>query len=620
MTAVLLALLVASAPADSVRAPCPGGRVVTRADLDAAGAVFLHDAIRLASPLDAVTVDGFDREPVGTWGVPFGRRVRILVDGAPAASATGLEPGGVAFLPVAPGEVSRVVVCPGPGVAGGAWGGPWIDVQTAPPARLAYASATYGNEVGDPGPARYLDPSLPNVDHWGPDFEAAAVARRGRSAAWVTARDRSFFPTDTAMAARVFSAFGAGRYPSRSGPGVSVAAAAPGLRVRAGWQAGLDLPHVPEVGREVPVERRLLQATASVHRSVRGARLRGHVHATALDLDRHPLSTLALDPAWSETRFAAAASVEGPAWGGRLAAGGDAEHVAADGPGLADGTVTLGRLWAHADRQRERTGWAATVQGSASGSGLGGGGSASGRVRLRSGLDVGATLAAERALPEADPDFALWTRRGYAGLRSAEPALVFRTEASPADHALARLDAAAQWAAVQVEASVEGRLARGPVRLAEFVREGVAVGGAVRERRAEGAAVQARAAATWSGGPFQLRATGRVQGAVAGDDSFFDVWRRLPRVQAAVEATARPDGRLALWGRAEARTGTAWAGFPDPDVPGAVLLDLGLSKRAWGDGVRLSLAGRNVLGATEQTHPLGATLAPRLLLRLEFRL
>ena len=55
-------------------------------------------------------------------------------------------------------------------------------------------------------------------------------------------------------------------------------------------------------------------------------------------------------------------------------------------------------------------------------------------------------------------------------------------------------------------------------------------------------------------------------------------------------------------------------------LPGRVLLDLGASKRAWGDRLRVSLGGRNLLGADDRTHPLGATLAPRLFVRAEARL
>ena len=98
------------------------------------------------------------------------------------------------------------------------------------------------------------------------------------------------------------------------------------------------------------------------------------------------------------------------------------------------------------------------------------------------------------------------------------------------------------------------------------------------------------------------------------------MWRRRPVAAAALRGTVCPDARLALWARLAAQSATEWTGFPTPDVPAAVLLDLGLSKQAWGDRLRASLSGRNVLGAQEQTHPLGATLAPRLLVRLEVQL
>ena len=132
-----------------------------------------------------------------------------------------------------------------------------------------------------------------------------------------------------------------------------------------------------------------------------------------------------------------------------------------------------------------------------------------------------------------------------------------------------------------------------------------------------GTALAARLGAEWRGAGLRVRADARVQGAASGSEAFQAAWDRLPRVRAALDATAPLDGRASLWARLDGRSATAW---PAGDVPAMVLLDLGLSKRAWGEHVRLSLVGRNVLAAEERTHPLGAVLAPRLLVRAEARL
>lgn len=616
--AVLGVALALATPPDTVEAPCPGGAVVTRADLDAAGATTLHDALRLTPVLDAVTVDGFDRQPVATWGLPFDQPVRILVDGAPVAGGTSLEPQGLELLPVALGEVARVVVCPGPGIVGGAFGGAWIDLQTEAPGSAAYGAISYGNETGDPGPDRYFRPDLPNVDHWGPDFEAALAARRGPTAAWATLRDRGFFPTDTAMAARVFEAVDV--FPARSGTAFALAARAPGARVRLGGFRGVDLPFLPETGREVPVSRRTAQAAVSGTRTLaEGLAVRGHVHAARLSFDRPSWSALPIDPAWTETRLDAALSAQRSRPGGSVAAGFDLEHAVADGPGLGDGTATLGRLWGRLERTRPGSTQSLTVQGSASGSGIGVGGALVAWHTLRPGLALRLTLAADETRPEASPDATFWIARGYTGLNGAAPTLAVG-EPRPTTRFLARFAANARLGRVRLAASVEGQRALGDVLLPRFERTPTAPTGTVRQARAEGEAVRGTLTAAWTQGALSLRASGATQGAVSGNDAYRETWRRLPRASADLQATVRPDARVSLWTRLALRSATTWTGFPDADVPAALLLDLGLSKRAWRDHVRISLSGRNVLGAPEQTHPLGATLAPRLLVRLEARL
>jgi hypothetical protein len=609
--ALALAALLA-APADSL-APCPGGQVLARADLEAAGATHLHDVFRLLDALDAITVDGFDAGPLGAWGPPGGA-LRVLVDGAPLASGTAVEPAGLEALPVAFGEVERAVFCPGPGLAGGRWGGPWLEIETAPPARRAYGSVDYTNETGDPGPARYLDPTLPNVDHGGPDFEAALVAQRGAGAAWAALGDRGYFPTDTALAPRVFEAVVPGQFPARSGTAFAAAARFPDLRLRAGGYRGIDLPFVPEVSREVPVSRRAVQGAAAGAGRLGPVGVRGHVHAARLRLRQPTWSALGTDPDWTETRLDAAVSLSPP--GGAFAAGAQAERTEARGPRGAS-AVGIARVWTRLGWQRGRRSATVTAQATAATGGLGGALALVGRPLAGPG-GLTLTLAAHRAPAAATPDAAFWARRGAAAFPGAGPVLL-PGDGPPTDRALARLDASGRVGDVRLGAWLEGEGARGGVRLARLVLAGAAAGGEVHHVQAEGTAARAGVAAAWARGGLRLRASGRVQGAVGGDGPFREAWRRRPRAGAVAEATVRPDGRLALWARAEARAGATWTGYPRPDVPGGLFVDLGLSKRAWGDRLRVSLSGRNVLGAEERTHPLGAVLAPRLLVRLDAR-
>ena len=610
MTALALGLVLALAPADTVDAPCPGGDVVSRAALEAAGATTLHDALRLSPALDAVTVDGYDRQPVAPS--VSADRVRVLVDGAPAAGATSLEPVGLEALPVALAEVERVVVCPGPGVAAGSLGGAWIDVRTRPPGTLVGAVA-YGNETGDPGPDRYLRPGLPNVDHWGPDFEAVA-ALPGR-AAWAALRDRGFFPTDSAIAPRVFDATSV--FPARSQTAGALAGRVGGGRVRVGGIRGTDLPFLPLAAREVPVSRRSLGGTASGVGRVGPLAVRGHVHLARLTLDRAATSTLALDPAWTESRLDVAGSLLAPRPFGSAAAGARLRLTDADAPGL-DATAAVADVWARVDRRRPGHRQSVTVQGSATDRGAAASGVVTAWRALAPGASVRGTLAAGAALPEAQPDAAYWIGRGYAGL-DRDGLAVRLAAARPTRRALARIDVRARRGRLGATGRVEVQASDGDALVVDLADGVPAPTGSITTRRAAGRTVRASLGLRWARRWLALRADARVRG-VGGDPAFRSVERRVPAVAASTQATVRPDSRLALWARVETRTATVWAGFPRPDVPAVVLLDLGASKRAWGDRLRVSLSGRNVLGAPEQTHPLGARLAPRLWARLAVRL
>ena len=589
MSAALLAGVLLLAVPDSVEAPCPGGAVVSRADLEAAGATTLHDAFRLTLRLDGVTTDGFDREPVAGVGVPFAQPVRVFVDGAPATRGAGPEPPGLEALPVALGEVEAVVVCPGAGVAGGAYGGPWVDVRTAAPARAAYAAAAYGNEAGDPGPLRYLDPDLPNVDKLGPDFEAAVVGRAGRGAGWMVLRDRDYLPTDPAILDRTRVA--TTRYPKRYGPIVAVATRAAGLRARLGVRWVEDLPFVPAVGREVAVSHTSAQATVAGDRAWGRLRVWGHGHAAQVVLDRPSWSALPLDPAWNERRLEAAVASSLEAGGGAVSAGVQAETADVEAGPFAS-AVGVGRAWAEARAGGDAGGAALTLAGAAGG-GLGVGLGARAWWRPGPGLTLWVEGSARRSLPEERRGLDAWAARGYRGLDAAALGAL-------AVEALGRVDVARARLAAEVR--------RGPAWASASV-EGQRVGGA-----AWGTAALARFEAGARGLGLRLRAEGRAQGALGGSAAFVGAWDRLPGLRGALDVTAPLDGRASLWARLEARSDATWTAG---EVPSMVLLDLGVGKRAWGDRLRLSITGRNVLAAEERTHPLGAVLDPRLFVRAE---
>ncbi len=623
MRLVLVGLLALAASAARAQAPpvCAGGETLTADDLAARGAWSLSETLRWAETVHAPSVDGYDAEPV--WRAVGAGRVRWLVDGLPAAGAAVIEPEGAEALPVTLSEIARVTLCPGPGLAAGVWGGPRVEIETQRPARRALASIGYGNEAGDPGPGRFLDPTLPNVERWGPTYSVAAVAGAG---AWLAGRSRAHFPTDTAMLARVTNASIPSRFPKRDiyAGGVHVRTRGWTARAHATW--GDDLPHVPALGRELPVRRRHVQGAAGGPiRAVGGATLAGRLHAAHRELERPAWGALPLDPAWQDWTALAGLDATHARPGLALRGGAQAEATGVDGPGLDGAAWGTLRLWGEAtretpDRAQART---ATLALTVVGSDVVLGGGLTQRWRVAGG-DVALSLAtvprAGRDLPTLADAVAL----GYTGLGTS-PAIA-PGAALRRDETVARLSLQqALGPGLDAHAVLEAAYAGGPTERPAFGAPDStgAVTGGVTVADARGTSASARAGVTWTRGAWTARVFARAQGALAGDDAFGEAWRRLPVWRAGGEATLRPDARLALWARVDAQGPTRWAGYPVANVPGALLVDLGLTQTLVGGRLRGTLAGRNVLagwlGTREQSHPLGADLAPRLFVRLEGR-
>ena len=605
---LVLALLVGLAGTDP---PCPGGTVLDRAALDG-GLVAVHDALRGVLSVDLVSLDGFDAEPSVASPAP----VRIVLDGAPVASAAALEPLGLGPLPVAVGEIRRVVVCPGPGLAAGRWGGPWIEIATARPARL-YAAGAYGNETGDPGPELYTDEGLTNVDRWGPYGEVVLGTRRGRAEAWAAARTHELFPSDPALSPRLAQTRSLDLPLLQAGRVGAAAASAPGIRGRFGVSAARGFPFLAGIQREAPVDRSVAQAAASAAGSLGGLSVRGHLHVARVALGPTDGSRLRLGqdgetetagPDWTERRLDAAAQARR----GPLTVGVQGETVRAEAPGLDGVHLTTGRAWAQAARASQRGRAALAVQASASGGALRLGGVATGTRRLGRGTAT-ATLALD-AEPQAPMRPGVWLRRGYTGLDgtavtpSALPGGGTRA-------ARARLDVGVPLArALRLDVALAAQRSRLDVERVRVEASESGPAGTVAWVPAEGSALRARVEARWAVGRWHLGAGARAH-RVVGDADFEAAWARLPALQASAHATVRPDDRLRLRAGLRVRSATRWDGAAAPAVPAAALLDLGVSKRAWGDRLVLSVLGRNVLDAPERSHASGGVHAARLFVR-----
>ncbi|MEM6326750.1 MAG: hypothetical protein AAF791_06475 [Bacteroidota bacterium] len=505
-----------------------------------------------------------------------------------------------------------------------------------------------GNETGDPGPLRYLDPTLPNVDKIGPDYEATL---RLPNRAVVSGRWRDFLPTDPAIFPRIADALD-GRFPKRKGLSLLAAARVTDqIEVVADGLVAEDLPFEETLGREVPTLRRRLGARVQAHRGWTNA----YVVSQTEHLDRPTWSRLGvLGPDWRETVTEAGvamqvyqaplARIEDPY--GHIAASANVRHRTANGVGLADGSVWWGE--AVADAIYSRGLWGASASGALSVGASGVGGQAEGdifrRFSVRDGLRLrtAASARASRDLPEAAPSLPFWVARGYTGLASSQTPLTLYGVPTPTDQV-----------GVRAEADLSAFDIRpGPRGFDRFAS--VTVAGGLNATRGEtvllptfslpegDAVVQGSVRAVAASGTLAtVEVTGRVspralavdvpphrfarltawilaQRVLSGDAAFRAAWDREPPLRLGALAQHSPDGRLTLNARLEWRAATRWEGWPEPEVPAALLLDLG-AERTFG-AFTASLTGRNVLGAPEQTHPLGATLDGRLFVRVEARL
>ncbi|GAB5533987.1 MAG: hypothetical protein Rubg2KO_02360 [Rubricoccaceae bacterium] len=618
----LLLVLLLSVPVDTL-APCVDGQTLHRADLQAAGVGRVSDLARVLDDLDAATVDGFD-----SWVRTPGssRTLRVLIDGHPIHASSTLEPVGLEWLPISVGEIEAVTFCPEPGIVAGALRGAVLHIQTAPPAPRLYGAIDYGNETGDPGPLRYIEPNRPNVDHEGPDIELAVAHRTPKDVAWLGMRSRHLYPTDTAMAARVYDALVPGRFPSRIGlawSGRAQTSRGGGHALRAGAVWAQDLPHLPSLGREVPVLRRGVQGGARGRVMQRGrARVGYHITASHQVLARPEWGILPVEPDWRETQLLGGLELESRGIQRRFRAGIQGEHLQASGPGVRDGSVPLGRLWAQSERRRGRARETVSASLVATGREAAASGAFVATRPLGSRVDASIVLSGERSLAAEAPDLAFWTARGYAGLNVEGLSLVRRVRGLGPSEDRIRFSLSARPAlGLRIGAWADARRQRAEVVQVAFTQapERASVQGTSRLELAIGDGILGETWAEWTGRVARIRVFGQAAGLVRGNTAFRDRWRRQPEARGGLVATVWPDGSLRLSAHLEGRTATTWAGYPDPEVPATLLLDLHLHKTLWNDRLRLSFSGRNVLGAEERRHPLGATLAPRLHVRFEGR-
>ncbi|MEM8557722.1 MAG: hypothetical protein AAGG50_07850 [Bacteroidota bacterium] len=642
-------------------------------DLDEAGVVRLPDLFRLFDAARTTTIDGFDWD--ATFGSPSGFDAAdwvVLVDGqrvdVDVRGTLNLE-----LLPVTLSDLQYVSLCEGPRFVHGEWipgGALLLDTflyHTGTGARnQVRGAAMIGNETGDPGPWRYTDRRVPNVDKFGPDAEF--FAQRGHSgyADQLSAKLLRFYATDPAALARNLDAFD-GDLPRMRLGALALRHVRNTERLPLGfYTASLHgsyanaLDFTPAVAREVGQQQRLGQATVRTQTALPlfGELLFG-LTASGAGVSVVPRgAALAFDPAWGERTLRLTLT---PQVLGQTVTVSSTQR-AASSPGFAS-SVWVHRLhlnpplW-RARRQRgeperwlhrvgvgvglvtDGTDWGGAVQ--VHGSTLGR------RVMLRA--------SAARILASERPDLSYWIAQGY---RPTEPSRFTLGNEAPAVRtelaAEVRLPQRVRLGPVLLSSTalrwrhVDGLAA--PVEAFRFGADGVALSGATRYTSGRGhllhpsLSVRTQHAASPSEG-WSYRTSARLfydgQFEVGGNAAFAAAWARVPQHRAGIEATLsvtdrRGDpGRPAVFPDFTTRatfqriSGTRWLAYDglsaatdgayEETLSARWLLDLAFTKALLRNRVLATLGVRNLLGAEERYHPLGAALDLRLYGRASVRL
>ncbi|HYE96315.1 MAG TPA: hypothetical protein VD962_08905, partial [Rubricoccaceae bacterium] len=207
---VLLWALWASAAVAQDAPPCPGGIALTRAQIETAGLVYLSDLFRLLPPLRRSTLDALTWQTADAAGVPFAEPAAlVLVDGVPV-DLDFFGEAEVEMLAVPLPEIQRVAYCPSSEPAAGVWAGRGtllLETRRVAPGLSSRGTWVIGNEIGDPGPFRYVEGrATPNVDKSGPDGEAAVRYEAGQLGSDGMGRALRVYATDPALMPRTGTA------------------------------------------------------------------------------------------------------------------------------------------------------------------------------------------------------------------------------------------------------------------------------------------------------------------------------------------------------------------------------------------------------------------------------
>ena len=268
---LLLSMLAFTAPAVSAQ-------ILTAGDLAQTGVTRLSDILELAENWISSSTEGYHWTiaPLGTsWEAS--PDWNLFIDGQPIQTQV-LNQRSLNVIPVTVAEICEVRLHATPILVHGtlAHGGA-IEIFRCTPREGFSIKGQFaaGNETGDPGPYRYTNFGGPNVDRTGPTVHISGAAARQKWFVRITAAADEHHATDPRIRPRVLQLYQGEKDARLFHRSLGVNSQLFGHQIHAGISRMEDLPFVPIMGREIPLNQTIAITSASFFRDRYGYSLVG---------------------------------------------------------------------------------------------------------------------------------------------------------------------------------------------------------------------------------------------------------------------------------------------------------------------------------------------------------
>ncbi len=608
-------------------------QVITAGDIREAGITRLNNVFVLFDGVRFTTVDGFTMMPSFNGLAAMQERVwRVEVDGQPVDDGV-LEAQSLNTLGLPITSIDRIVVYDVPHVRRGRLErGGVIEIWTRGGREDGFLRSVVavGNETGDPGPYRYSDPDLDNVDKEGPDVAIEGGFSRSDVAVHMGATMNQIIPSDPAVFGRNTSVFDDPETPVMRviAPFVSLKSALPGgdIAFRASASLFDDMLYTQSIGREIPAEHRRAGLTGVANTKALGIDWRVNT-GVSQRVVRNFDSATRIPFHWDER--SAAVSIDGGRMLGKGSLSGglalDYVGVQSDNGLATRESFVIPRAHFGFGRQLGAVKASGSVFAAFDETGRSGGATVAAAWSLPSGQSLTGNVSVAQTLPiDANP-LAFWAYRGLTLAPSGNVVYPGAEEESR----LASADFQWSWSPTDrhlLQVAGVGRRFAG-LRLANRSLvpdgEGFAVD-SVSYDAGWGATIGVRLRAELHRRNAEYALSYSYQTALDGNALFYDTFATISRRQARLTAVHRIAERFSVTNTLYHFSKSRWSEFEEigeasgysARVPGFLRWDVAFYKGLADDKLQLTFVFENILNDRVGYHPIGATFDRALRVQL----